>query len=481
MNCETMFTKQMKKRLTKNNSKLNDEEKRLIIEQYFLQLPVQKVPRLGTQGQKYRDRQIIMQLPKQDLALAYCKFVERENWKYFEDFVHNRNVNALEIGSIKLFTDSNNNTCKTCNKSIGVQEVCVVASKFGDEVQWHPNCFICNVCQELLVDLTYCAKDDKLYCERHYAETIKPRCSACDELIFSGEYTKAMGKEWHTNHFCCWKCDLTLSGQRYVIREGHPFCIKCYEQSHANVCEECTKPIGIDSKDLCYNEKHWHEACFVCRKCKKSLVDDRFGTKNDAVYCGDCYDMEYSPRCDGCGEPFKAGHKKMEYKGKSLHEQCFTCFKCQVPIGTKSFVPRENDIFCSECYELKYAVRCVKCSEVINGDGLTFKDEPWHKECFACSKCKKLISGNKFSMKDDNLYCLDCFGEVYAHKCSSCNKPIISGNPGGTRFVAFEDRNWHSDCFKCSACQITLSGRGFIMDGPELLCAECAKSRLSLS
>ena len=38
------------------------------------------------------------------------------------------------------------------------------------------------VLQELLVDLIYFYKDRKLYCGRHHAETLKPRCSACDEV-----------------------------------------------------------------------------------------------------------------------------------------------------------------------------------------------------------------------------------------------------------------------------------------------------------
>lgn len=41
---------------------------------------------------------------------------------------------------------------------------------------------MCSTCDELLVDLTYCVHDDKIYCERHYAELLKPRCNACDEV-----------------------------------------------------------------------------------------------------------------------------------------------------------------------------------------------------------------------------------------------------------------------------------------------------------
>lgn len=47
---------------------------------------------------------------------------------------------------------------------------------------FHPQCFTCETCDELLIDLTYCVNEEKIYCERHYAELLKPRCSACDEV-----------------------------------------------------------------------------------------------------------------------------------------------------------------------------------------------------------------------------------------------------------------------------------------------------------
>ncbi|EEB12480.1 limpet, putative [Pediculus humanus corporis] len=123
-------------------------------------------------------------------------------------------------------------------------------------------------------------------------------------LIFSGEYTKAMSKDWHSGHFSCWQCDEALTGQRYVLRDEHPYCIKCYESVFANVCEECNKIIGIDSKDLSYKDKHWHEACFLCNKCRVSLVDKQFGSKSEKIYCGGCYDAQFASRCDGCEVTF---------------------------------------------------------------------------------------------------------------------------------------------------------------------------------
>ena len=68
------------------------------------------------------------------------------------------------------------------------------------------------------------------------------------QLIFSGEYTKAMSKDWHSEHFCCWQCDESLTGQRYVLKDDHPYCTRCYESVFANTCDDCNQVIGIDSK-----------------------------------------------------------------------------------------------------------------------------------------------------------------------------------------------------------------------------------------
>ena len=63
-------------------------------------------------------------------------------------------------------------------------ELAVFASRAGNDVSWHPACFVCVVCVELLVDLIYFYKDGDgdVYCGRHHAETLKPRCVDCDEV-----------------------------------------------------------------------------------------------------------------------------------------------------------------------------------------------------------------------------------------------------------------------------------------------------------
>ncbi|XP_008204248.1 prickle planar cell polarity protein 3-A isoform X4 [Nasonia vitripennis] len=444
------------------------------VEEYFSMLPELSVPRLGTAGERHRDRQLATQLPKQDLARAYCRHLDPQHSVSADDFMAARNEIALDIGSVQEVFEKGVE-CGACSEPLKYASLAVSASKLG--LLYHPTCFRCSQCEELLVDLAYCVHDDALYCERHYAEQLKPRCAACDELIFSGEYTKAMNKDWHSGHFCCWQCDESLTGQRYVLRDEHPYCIKCYESVFANGCEECHKIIGIDSKDLSYKDKHWHEACFLCNKCRVSLVDKQFGSKVDKIYCGNCYDAQFASRCDGCGEIFRAGTKKMEYKTRQWHEKCFCCVVCKNAIGTKSFIPREQEIYCAGCYEDKFATRCVKCNKIITSGGVTYKNEPWHRDCFTCSHCNQSLAGQRFTSRDEKPYCADCFGELFAKRCTACTKPITG--IGGTRFISFEDRHWHNDCFICAGCKTSLVGRGFITDAEDIICPECAKQKLS--
>lgn len=65
-----------------------------------------------------------------------------------------------------------------------------------------------------------------------------------------------------------------------------------------------------------------------------------------------------------CIFPLSLGTKKMEYKTRQWHEKCFSCVVCKSSIGTKSFIPRDQEVYCATCYEEKFSTRCVKCDKV---------------------------------------------------------------------------------------------------------------------
>uniref|UniRef100_A0A8C1ZNH2 Four and a half LIM domains protein 2-like n=1 Tax=Cyprinus carpio TaxID=7962 RepID=A0A8C1ZNH2_CYPCA len=166
--------------------------------------------------------------------------------------------------------------------------------------------------------------------------------------------------------FDCHYCKDTLLGKKYILKEDTQYCTKCYENLFANCCEVCSLPIGCNSKDLSYKDRHWHENCFKCGKCSRSLVDKAFSAKDDLMLCTECYSHEHSSKCNTCKKTVMPGSRKMEYKGNSWHETCFLCQRCQQPIGTKSFIPKDNSYFCVPCFEKQFAYQCCACKKVLS-------------------------------------------------------------------------------------------------------------------
>lgn len=62
--------------------------------------------------------------------------------------------------------------------------------------------------------------------------------------------------------------------------------------------------------------------------------------------------------------------------------------------------------------------------QIITQGGVTYKNEPWHRECFTCTNCSTSLAGQRFTSRDDKPYCAECFGELFAKRCTSCSKPI---------------------------------------------------------
>ncbi|KAG9336149.1 hypothetical protein JZ751_002496 [Albula glossodonta] len=224
--------------------------------------------------------------------------------------------------------------------------------------------------------------------------------------------------------FDCHYCKDTLLGKKYILKEDTQYCTRCYENLFANCCEHCSQPIGCNSKDLSYKDRHWHEDCFQCAQCSRSLVEKPFAAKDDQLLCTDCYSNEYSSKCATCKKTIMPGARKMEYKGNSWHETCFMCHRCQQPIGTKSFIPKDSSYFCVACFEKQFAYQCCSCKKAITTGGVTYHDKPWHRECFLCIGCKKQLAGQRFTSRENYPYCLDCFSNLYAKKCVGCTKAI---------------------------------------------------------
>ncbi|XP_025064118.1 prickle-like protein 1 isoform X2 [Alligator sinensis] len=111
--------------------------------------------------------------------------------------------------------------------------------------------------------------------------------AVCEQIIFADECTEAEGRHWHMKHFCCLECETILGGQRYIMKDGRPFCCSCFESLYAEYCETCGEHIGVDHAQMTYDGQHWHatETCFSCAQCKTSLLGCPFLPKQGQIYC----------------------------------------------------------------------------------------------------------------------------------------------------------------------------------------------------
>lgn len=88
------------------------------------------------------------------------------------------------------------------------------------------------------------------------------------QIIFADECTEAEGRHWHMKHFCCYECETTLGGQRYIMKDGRPHCCNCFESLYAEYCDACGEHIGTCEKHmihvtLCYNNMLLHVFFFL--------------------------------------------------------------------------------------------------------------------------------------------------------------------------------------------------------------------------
>ncbi|EMP25605.1 Testin [Chelonia mydas] len=225
--------------------------------QYMQMLPKEKQPVAGSEGAQYRKKQLAKQLPAHDQDPSKCHEL------------------------------SPNESCYRCKLNMKEGDPAVYAERAGYDKLWHPACFVCCTCNELLVDMIYFWKNGNLYCGRHYCDSEKPRCAGCDELIFSNEYTQAEGQNWHLKHFCCFDCDCVLAGEIYVMVNDKPVCKPCYVKNHAVVCQGCHNAIDPEVQRVTYNNFNWHATteCFLCSCCSKSLIGQKFMPIEGMVFC----------------------------------------------------------------------------------------------------------------------------------------------------------------------------------------------------
>ncbi len=161
-------------------------------------------------------------------------------------------------------------------------------------------------------------------------------------------------------HFSCFECETILGGQRYIMKDGRPYCCGCFESLYAEYCEACGehigepkcldiiyhKPllplrswpltsvyflVGVDHAQMTYDGLHWHatDACFSCAKCKSSLLGCPFLPRQGRIYCSKACsigeDLHASDSSDSAFQSARSRESRRSVKmGKSSRsaDQC---------------------------------------------------------------------------------------------------------------------------------------------------------------
>lgn len=236
----------------------------------------------------HRIRTLLCQLPPQDSDERYCTALAEEERGQLQQFFIQRRLQSLGQGSVQPMNAVHaGNLCERCGRRIPSGALAVLADGLEGESSWHPSCFVCCTCEEPLFDLIYFHHHGQIYCGRHHAELFRPRCASCDQLIFTKELTEAEGWHWHLGHFCCTDCGITLGGQRYVMKGGHPYCCACFDSTHAETCHTCGQTISLDCERVTHQGQHWHAhaCCFRCHRCHRSLLGRDFLPCSGMLLC----------------------------------------------------------------------------------------------------------------------------------------------------------------------------------------------------
>ena len=223
-----------------------------------------------------------------------------------------------------------------------------------------------------------------------------------------------------------------------------------------------------------------------------------------------------------------------------FHENCLQCFECNFNFtnmknkyGDPNFkrirggmniiddpLRRSKVLLCGVCHQVAMGNVCAGCGGAIsilpphlmeremfpfnmNASYLIALDLKWHPSCFICVACLSPLSNNMdshgaamFCVKDDNVYCHNCYQDMFLPKCFSCSRSITgkilslksssrslqsSINDCDSDQSLTKDRkgvdvfHYHIECFQCCLCHQSLNDREVCMDdqSDSIFCLSC--------
>mmetsp|Transcript_56696 Transcript_56696/g.184520 ORF Transcript_56696/g.184520 Transcript_56696/m.184520 type:complete len:595 (+) Transcript_56696:61-1845(+) len=209
-------------------------------------------------------------------------------------------------------------------------------------------------------------------------------CDTCGEHI-DGTVTKAGGKHYHPECFVCAGCKGKLGETFYPIGQN-------------NYCEKCGKETALKDNP-------------ECGKCKTKIVGIFKKLADGSAICADCSPTD---SCAACGKTLTGQY--LHFDGNKFHNECFKCEDCEKSLDGGVFKGDGGKRLCKGCAEQRRDNAggdgaqalgiCLKCGKTLTGSYVEADGSKFHKDCFSCDQYGQRIDGSYHIEKPSGKYSL---------------------------------------------------------------------------
>jgi len=290
-----------------------------------------------------------------------------------------------------------------------------------------------------------------------------------------GRLINAVGKTYHPDHFVCDYCSQPFPGGKFLVGPDQKlYCENDFMELHAKICAVCSDVIRGKAVNIS-NGKSYHSEHFLCVACGLSLVGKQYKIhkETELIYCPKCLEKEEitvrpdAHMCAMCSQPI-VGHY-LKIKGQYLHPRHFRCEECGCEFKGGDCREFEGDYYCIPHYEILLLKKCAKCGKPCKGRSLTALGKYWHTDHFTCHICNEPFNGPNFYENDGLPYCKTHYVQLFGDNCADCHLPITVG---GAKFLG---KAYHDHCFKCAQCTKILKNGEFTAWDSKAMCGTCYK------